>query len=67
MRTVFTSSLSPPPFQDAYGDTPLHYAITADFKCIIEALTEVPNIDFTIQNRQGFNLLHHAALKGNKL
>ncbi|ETE63806.1 E3 ubiquitin-protein ligase MIB2, partial [Ophiophagus hannah] len=49
------------------GDTPLHYAITADFKCIIEALTEVPGIDFTIQNQQGFNLLHHAALKGNKL
>uniref|UniRef100_A0A670YWR6 E3 ubiquitin-protein ligase MIB2 n=1 Tax=Pseudonaja textilis TaxID=8673 RepID=A0A670YWR6_PSETE len=49
------------------SDTPLHYAITADFKCIIEALTEVPGIDFTIQNQQGFNLLHHAALKGNKL
>ncbi|XP_054857616.1 E3 ubiquitin-protein ligase MIB2 isoform X2 [Eublepharis macularius] len=52
---------------DSYGDTPLHYAITADFKCIIEALTEVPTIDFTIPNRQGFNLLHHSALKGNKL
>uniref|UniRef100_A0A8C5SUI3 E3 ubiquitin-protein ligase MIB2 n=1 Tax=Laticauda laticaudata TaxID=8630 RepID=A0A8C5SUI3_LATLA len=49
------------------GDTPLHYAIIADFKCIIETLTEVPGIDFTIQNQQGFNLLHHAALKGNKL
>ncbi|KAF7239291.1 E3 ubiquitin-protein ligase MIB2 [Varanus komodoensis] len=52
---------------DSYGDTPLHYAITADFKCIIETLTDVPNIDFTIQNQQGFNLLHHAALKGNKV
>ncbi|XP_073173122.1 E3 ubiquitin-protein ligase MIB2 isoform X5 [Lepidochelys kempii] len=52
---------------DSFDDTPLHYAITADLKNIIEILTEVPNIDFTIQNRQGFNLLHHAALKGNKL
>uniref|UniRef100_A0A8D0GVB4 RING-type E3 ubiquitin transferase n=1 Tax=Sphenodon punctatus TaxID=8508 RepID=A0A8D0GVB4_SPHPU len=54
-------------FPDSYGDTPLHYAITADSKSIIEILTEVPNIDFTVQNRPGFNLLHHSALKGNKL
>ncbi|XP_067423319.1 E3 ubiquitin-protein ligase MIB2 isoform X2 [Emydura macquarii macquarii] len=52
---------------DSFNDTPLHYAITADLKSIIEILTDVPNIDFTVQNRQGFNLLHHAALKGNKL
>ncbi|XP_029434484.1 E3 ubiquitin-protein ligase MIB2 isoform X2 [Rhinatrema bivittatum] len=53
--------------QDSCGDTPLHYAITADFKNIIEILLEVPNVDFTVQNRQGFNLLHHSALKGNTL
>ncbi|KAM4651101.1 E3 ubiquitin-protein ligase MIB2 isoform 2-T2 [Discoglossus pictus] len=53
--------------QDSLGDTPLHYAITADFKSIIEIITEVPNIDFTVQNNQGFNLLHHSALKGNVL
>ncbi|KAM4703364.1 E3 ubiquitin-protein ligase MIB2 isoform 2-T2 [Rhinophrynus dorsalis] len=53
--------------QDSFGDTPLHYAITADFRSIIEILTEVPNIDFTVQNHQGFNLLHHSALKGNVL
>ncbi|XP_030393859.1 E3 ubiquitin-protein ligase MIB2 isoform X7 [Gopherus evgoodei] len=52
---------------DSFDDTPLHYAITADLKSIIEILTEVPNIDFTVQNRQGFNLLHHAALKGHTL
>ncbi|XP_075762623.1 E3 ubiquitin-protein ligase MIB2 isoform X1 [Pelodiscus sinensis] len=52
---------------DSFDDTPLHYAITADLKSIIEILTEVPNIDFTVPNRQGFNLLHHAALKGNQL
>ncbi|XP_067167366.1 E3 ubiquitin-protein ligase MIB2 isoform X3 [Apteryx mantelli] len=54
------------PDKDSQGDTPLHYAITADYKVIIEILTEVPNIDFTIQNCQGFNLLHYSALKGNK-
>ncbi|XP_074831656.1 E3 ubiquitin-protein ligase MIB2 isoform X2 [Carettochelys insculpta] len=52
---------------DSFDDTPLHYAITTDLKSIIEILTEVPNIDFTVPNRQGFNLLHHAALKGNQL
>ncbi|CAH2319959.1 E3 ubiquitin- ligase MIB2 isoform X1 [Pelobates cultripes] len=51
--------------QDSHGDTPLHCAITADFRSIIEILTEVPNIDFTVQNSQGFNLLHHSTLKGN--
>ncbi|XP_069040058.1 E3 ubiquitin-protein ligase MIB2 isoform X2 [Lepisosteus oculatus] len=53
--------------QDSYGDTPLHDAIAKDFRNIIEILTEVPTIDFTQQNTRGFNLLHHAALKGNKL
>ncbi|XP_053137276.1 E3 ubiquitin-protein ligase MIB2 isoform X5 [Hemicordylus capensis] len=52
---------------DSLGDTPLHYAITADCRSLIETLTEVPNIDFTLQNQQGFNLLQHAALKGNQL
>nr|XP_061803082.1 E3 ubiquitin-protein ligase MIB2-like [Nerophis lumbriciformis] len=53
--------------QDSYGDTPLHDAIAKDFHNIIEILVVVPNIDFTQQNHRGFNLLHHAALKGNKL
>ncbi|XP_056158214.1 E3 ubiquitin-protein ligase MIB2 isoform X2 [Lampris incognitus] len=53
--------------QDSYGDTPLHDAIAKDFRNIIEILAVVPNIDFTQQNNRGFNLLHHAALKGNKL
>ncbi|XP_034027817.1 E3 ubiquitin-protein ligase MIB2 isoform X2 [Thalassophryne amazonica] len=53
--------------QDSYGDTPLHDAIAKDFRSIIEILVMVPNIDFTQQNNRGFNLLHHAALKGNKL
>lgn len=53
--------------QDSYGDTPLHDAIAKDFQHIIEIITSVPSIDFTLQNNRGFNLLHHAALKGNKL
>ncbi|KAM4610555.1 E3 ubiquitin-protein ligase MIB2 isoform 1-T1 [Polymixia lowei] len=53
--------------QDSYGDTPLHDAIAKDFRNIIDILAVVPNIDFTQQNNRGFNLLHHAALKGNKL
>ncbi|XP_041702364.2 E3 ubiquitin-protein ligase MIB2 isoform X3 [Coregonus clupeaformis] len=53
--------------QDSYGDTPLHDVIAKDFRNIIEILVVVPNIDFTQQNNRGFNLLHHAALKGNKL
>lgn len=53
--------------QDSYGDTPLHDAIAKDFRSIIEILIVVRNIDFTQQNNRGFNLLHHAALKGNKL
>uniref|UniRef100_A0A8C5AR01 RING-type E3 ubiquitin transferase n=1 Tax=Gadus morhua TaxID=8049 RepID=A0A8C5AR01_GADMO len=53
--------------QDSYGDTPLHDAIAKDFRGIMEILVLVPNIDFTQQNNRGFNLLHHAALKGNKL
>ncbi|XP_016115175.1 E3 ubiquitin-protein ligase MIB2-like [Sinocyclocheilus grahami] len=52
---------------DSYGDTPLHDAIAKDFRSIIEILTVVLNIDFTQQNNRGFNLLQHAALKGNKL
>ncbi|KAM8927100.1 E3 ubiquitin-protein ligase MIB2 isoform 2-T2 [Pelodytes ibericus] len=51
--------------QDSNGDTPLHCAIADDLRSIIEILTDVPNIDFTVLNNQGFNLLHHSALKGS--
>uniref|UniRef100_A0A8C1PMW6 E3 ubiquitin-protein ligase MIB2 n=1 Tax=Cyprinus carpio TaxID=7962 RepID=A0A8C1PMW6_CYPCA len=64
---VLTEHLADVNLQDSYGDTPLHDAIAKDFRSIIEILTVVPNIDFTQQNNRGFNLLHHAALKGNKL
>lgn len=51
--------------QDAYGDTALHDAIGKENREIIDKLVSYPDIDFTIRNKRGFNVLHHAALKGN--
>ncbi|XP_068186458.1 E3 ubiquitin-protein ligase MIB2 isoform X1 [Antennarius striatus] len=67
MVRVLTEHSADVNLQDSYGDTPLHDAIAKDFRSIIEILVLVPNIDFTQLNHRGFNLLHHAALKGNKL
>ena len=61
--------------QDSYGDTALHDAIgkdslesrTKESQEIVEMLTSVTSIDFSVKNKRGFNLLHHAALKGNTL
>ncbi|KAL1776691.1 E3 ubiquitin-protein ligase MIB2 isoform X1 [Sigmodon hispidus] len=54
---------------DAHSDTPLHSAISAGAgaSSIVEVLTEVPGIDVTATNSQGFTLLHHASLKGHVL
>ncbi|XP_006885897.1 PREDICTED: E3 ubiquitin-protein ligase MIB2 isoform X2 [Elephantulus edwardii] len=54
---------------DAHADTPLHCAISAGIGAsgIVEILTEVPGIDVTATNSQGFTLLHHASLKGHVL
>ncbi|XP_052034342.1 E3 ubiquitin-protein ligase MIB2 isoform X6 [Apodemus sylvaticus] len=54
---------------DAHADTPLHSAISAGTgaSSIVEVLTEVPGIDVTATNSQGFTLLHHASLKGHVL
>ncbi|XP_070467263.1 E3 ubiquitin-protein ligase MIB2 isoform X9 [Equus przewalskii] len=54
---------------DAHADTPLHCAISvgAGASGIVEILTEVPAIDVTATNSQGFTLLHHASLKGHTL
>ncbi|XP_038075224.1 E3 ubiquitin-protein ligase MIB2-like isoform X1 [Patiria miniata] len=51
--------------QDSYGDTALHDAIAKNCKDIIDMLTEVDGADFTLTNQRGFNVIHHAALKGN--
>ncbi|XP_022104151.1 E3 ubiquitin-protein ligase MIB2-like isoform X2 [Acanthaster planci] len=52
--------------QDSYGDTALHDAIAKNCKDIIDMLTEVDGADFTLKNQRGFNVIHHAALKGNQ-
>ncbi|XP_075213933.1 E3 ubiquitin-protein ligase mind bomb 2 [Lycorma delicatula] len=53
--------------QDSYGDTALHDAIGKESNDIIEMLCNVPTINFHLYNKRGFNVLHHAALKGNNL
>ena len=52
--------------QDSYGDTALHDAIGKDCAAIVDALATAPVVDFTLRNKRGFNVLHHAALKGNR-
>lgn len=51
--------------QDSYGDTALHDAIGKDALDIIDALCACERVDFKLRNKRGFNVLHHAALKGN--
>lgn len=51
--------------QDSYGDTALHDAIGKDALDVIDALCAWDRVDFTLRNKRGFNVLHHAALKGN--
>lgn len=53
--------------QDAYGDTPLHDAMGKESSTIIDLLLSQPGINFSLKNRRGFNVLQHAALKGNPL
>lgn len=51
-------------FQDSEGDTPLHDAISKKRDDILAVLLEA-GADVTITNNNGFNALHHAALRGN--
>uniref|UniRef100_A0A1Y1NC46 RING-type E3 ubiquitin transferase n=1 Tax=Photinus pyralis TaxID=7054 RepID=A0A1Y1NC46_PHOPY len=50
--------------RDLYGDTALHDAIGKDSYQVIELLCTAASTDFTLKNKRGFNVLHHAALKG---
>jgi hypothetical protein len=36
-----------------------------DGRELIDLLLSVSNINFNLKNKRGFNVLHHAALKGN--
>jgi len=47
------------------GDTPLHEAIAKEDTELISILCNVPEIDFSLRNRRGFNSMHYASLKGN--
>ncbi|XP_011696266.1 PREDICTED: E3 ubiquitin-protein ligase MIB2-like isoform X2 [Wasmannia auropunctata] len=52
--------------QDSYGNTALHDAIgMKDALDVIDALCACETVDFTLRNKQGFNILHYAALNGN--
>ena len=51
--------------QDSYGDTALHDSIGKENVQIVETLASAPAVDFTLRNKRGFNVLHHASLKGN--
>lgn len=50
--------------QDSEGDTPLHDAISKKRDDMLSLLLE-HNADMTLTNNDGFNALHHAALRGN--
>ncbi|MEJ1281604.1 mindbomb E3 ubiquitin protein ligase 1 [Cricetulus griseus] len=50
--------------KDSEGDTPLHDAISKKRDDILAVLLEA-GADVTITNNNGFNALHHAALRGN--
>jgi len=51
--------------KDAEGDTPLHDAITRKRDDIITLLLTDGQADLTLTNNNGFNALHHTALRGN--
>ncbi len=52
------------PFQDSEGDTALHDAISKKRDDILSLLLD-NNADICVTNNNGFNALHHAALRGN--
>ncbi|CAH2066949.1 unnamed protein product, partial [Iphiclides podalirius] len=51
-------------FDDSEGDTPLHDAISKKRDDILTLLLD-HGADMTRTNNNGFNALHHAALRGN--
>lgn len=50
--------------QDLEGDTPLHDAIAKKRDDMLTLLLD-HNADIMLTNNNGFNALHHAALRGN--
>ncbi|XP_077534653.1 uncharacterized protein LOC144146585 [Haemaphysalis longicornis] len=54
-----------PNIKDHIGNTALHVAIAKLNADIVNELTDLPEVKFTIRNQYGLNTLHMAALKGN--
>lgn len=50
---------------DSDGDTPLHDAITKKHDDLVDLLLQYNSTDLSITNNNGFNSIHHAALRGN--
>ncbi|EEB19731.1 mind bomb, putative [Pediculus humanus corporis] len=50
--------------RDSEGDTPLHDAISKKRDDMLTLLLD-HNADIMLTNNNGFNALHHAALRGN--
>jgi E3 ubiquitin-protein ligase mind-bomb len=50
--------------KDSEGDTPLHDAISKKRDDMLALLLD-HNADIMLTNNNGFNALHHAALRGN--
>lgn len=61
---VYANNISVTYIKDSEGDTPLHDAISKKRDDMISLLLE-HHADLTITNNNGFNSLHHAALRGN--
>ena len=51
-------------FQDTNGDTPLHEAVLKKRDDLLRMLLD-GGADVTVANNNGFNVIHHAALRGN--
>jgi E3 ubiquitin-protein ligase mind-bomb len=51
--------------QDDNGNTALHCAIEKQYHPAIDLMVRQADVDFTVVNNRGFNVLHHAACAGN--
>ena len=57
MRETMTSAM---PFQDKYGDTPLHDAIARQNTVMVDLLLQLDNINVRLVNRKGYTPLQLA-------
>ena len=61
---VFLYAKIPLALQDSEGDTPLHDAITKRRDDVVKLLIDF-KAEVSLANNNGFNCMHHAALRGN--